>query len=36
MSYLKINGVEMPTPLPYEPTISDIDSNKTSRNANGR
>lgn len=36
MSFLKINGVEMPAPLPYELTISDIDSDKTSRNANGR
>lgn len=33
---LKINGVAIPAPLPYEPTISDMDSNKTSRNANGR
>lgn len=36
MSYLKINGVEMPAPLPYEPTISDIDSDKSARNANAR
>ena len=36
MSYLKINGVEMPTPLPYTSMISDLDSDKSSRNAKGR
>ena len=36
MSYLKINGVEMPTPLPYTSMISDLDSDKSSRNASAR
>lgn len=36
MSYLKINGVEMPTPLPYKAIISDLDSDKSSRNTKGR
>ncbi|GAB6170090.1 hypothetical protein JCM1393_25500 [Clostridium carnis] len=36
MSYLKINGVEMPAPLPYTAMISDLDSNKSSRNTKGR
>lgn len=36
MSYLKINGVEMPTPLPYTAMISDLDSDKSSRNTKGR
>lgn len=36
MSYLKINGVEMPAPLPYEVIVSDQDSDKSARNANAR
>lgn len=36
MSYLKINGAEMPAPLPYTAMISDLDSDKSSRNTKGR